>query len=42
MGRNWIPKHKVKCEKCGWTGKRGNEAKRCPRCGHWHPRKEQR
>jgi hypothetical protein len=39
MGRNWIPKFVCVCERCGWKGVRGNESKKCPRCGFWHPKR---
>lgn len=38
MGRNWVPKYKVKCP-CGWTGMRANTGKRCPKCNFWYPKK---
>ena len=38
MGRNWVPKYKVKCV-CGWTGTRADIGKRCPKCGFWYPKK---
>lgn len=41
MGRNWVPKYKVKCE-CGWTGIRAAIIKPCPRCGLWYPIKKLR
>ena len=36
MGRNWVPKYKVKCH-CGWRGIRAATHKPCPRCGFWCP-----
>ena len=37
MGRNWRPKVRVLCAKCGWTGTRVAVAKKCPKCGHYRP-----
>lgn len=41
MGRNWQPKYKVVCERCGWTGTRTNRMmlKPCPKCGYYYPKK---
>ena len=35
MGRNWQPKYKVRCSKCGWRGKRTafTAHNHCPKCG---------
>lgn len=38
-GRKWMRKYRVECEKCGWRGVRGLVAKKCPKCGHYHPTK---
>lgn len=42
MSGTWKPKHQVKCNKCGWTGKRAIISKSCPKCGHWHPMRTDR
>lgn len=39
MGRNWIPKYRVRCSECGWTGVRGMLASPCPKCGHAYPQR---
>jgi hypothetical protein len=37
QGRQYRPKRKVTCLQCGWRGTRSVIAKKCPRCGCWHP-----
>ena len=32
MGRNWRPKFKCICLKCGWIGTRAHTSRPCPRC----------
>ncbi len=39
MAGTFRPKFQCKCPKCGWTGDRAREARACPKCGHWHPRR---
>jgi len=41
MGRNWQPKHKVRCSKCEWRGKRTayTTHNRCPRCSAYAVRR---
>ena len=36
MGRNWVPKYKVRCG-CGWRGVRAATCKPCPKCGFCYP-----
>lgn len=31
MGRNWRPKFKAVCPKCGWTGQRTSVTAFCPK-----------
>jgi phage FluMu protein Com len=38
-GRKWLRKYRVKCPACDWRGVRGLLAKKCPRCGYYHPQK---
>lgn len=37
MGRNWKPKTDVRCEKCGWEGRRASVFVACPKCDHYYP-----
>jgi Zn finger protein HypA/HybF involved in hydrogenase expression len=42
MGRNWSPKYKCRCTKCGWRGKRTLRimSNRCPKCGGYPVEKQ--